>query len=80
LRWYRGGAGAIIKANESGADIRNNGVVTTINASDNGVFANIDARVTATGGFLMIPDDQIKLSNGVLVQNAGWTNANEYMY
>lgn len=80
LRWYGSGAGAIIKANESGADIHNNGVATTINASDNGIFANIDARVTATGGFLMIPDDQIKLSNGVLVQNAGWTNANEYMY
>ncbi|MCX6329852.1 MAG: RagB/SusD family nutrient uptake outer membrane protein [Bacteroidia bacterium] len=80
LRWYRGGAGAIIQTNESGADIRNNGVATTINVSDNGVFANIDARVTATGGFLMIPDDQIKLSNGVLVQNAGWTNANEYQY
>ena len=80
LRWYRGEAGAIIKANESGADIHNNGVVTTINSSDNGVFDNIDQRVRDTGGFLMIPQDQIDLSNKVLVQNHGWINSADYMY
>lgn len=32
------------------------------------------AKVTATRGFQIIPQTQISLSNGVLIQNAGWTN------
>lgn len=80
LRWYGPEAGVIIKQNETGATIYNMAAQTSINASDNGVFANIDQRVRDTGGFLMIPDDQIKLSIGILVQNDGWTNSADIMY
>jgi starch-binding outer membrane protein, SusD/RagB family len=80
LRWYGKEAGATIKQNETGAVIYNMAAQTTIDASDNGVFANIDQRVRDTGGFLMIPDDQIKLSNGILVQNAGWTVSGDMYY
>jgi hypothetical protein len=80
LRWYGAEAGVIIKQNETGATIYNMTAQTSIDASDNGVFANIDQRVRDTGGFLMIPDDQIKLSNGILVQNAGWLNSADIMY
>jgi len=34
--------------------------------------AQLQANITATGGFQQIPDDQITLSSGVLKQNAGW--------
>lgn len=44
------------------------------------VFNMIDKRVRDTGGFIMIPNDQIQLSNGKLVQNPGWTNSTETMY
>jgi hypothetical protein len=80
LRWYGAEAGVIIKQNETGATIYNMTAQTSINASDNGVFANIDQRVRDTGGFLMIPDDQIKLSNGILVQNDGWLISADIIY
>ncbi|HET6560192.1 MAG TPA: RagB/SusD family nutrient uptake outer membrane protein [Prolixibacteraceae bacterium] len=81
LRWYGKEAGTIIKENESGATIYNMGTRTTIN-QDRGAnyFETIDARVRNTGGFLMIPQDQIDLSEGVLTQNPGWVNAGEYMF
>ena len=80
MRWYGPEAGVIIKQNETGATIYNMAAQTSINASDNGVFANIDQRVRDTGGFLMIPEDQIKLSEGVLVQNDGWTDSGDIIY
>jgi hypothetical protein len=80
LRWYGAEAGVIIKQNETGATIYNMAAQTSINASDNGVFANIDQRVRDTGGFLMIPDDQVKLSVGKLEQNAGWINSGDIYY
>ncbi|MBC8005960.1 MAG: RagB/SusD family nutrient uptake outer membrane protein [Verrucomicrobia bacterium] len=81
LRWHGKEAGAIIKQNQSGATIYNIGNRTTIN-QDRGTnyFETIDARVRNTGGFLMIPQDQIDLSKGVLTQNPGWVNAGEYMF
>jgi starch-binding outer membrane protein, SusD/RagB family len=80
LRWYGKEAGVTIQQNESGAVIYNMTVQTTINESDNGIFANIAQRVRDTGGFLMIPDDQINLAGGVLIQNPGWTNSGEIYY
>jgi starch-binding outer membrane protein, SusD/RagB family len=81
LRWNRAEAGVEIKANETGATIFNMGVQTTINDDrGTGVFNNIDERVRSTGGFLMIPQDQIDLSKGVLTQNPGWVNASDYMF
>lgn len=81
LRWYGKEAGVQIKQNETGAAIFNIGVRTTIN-QDRGAnyFETIDQRVRDTGGFLMIPQDQIDLSKGVLKQNPGWVNAGDYMF
>jgi hypothetical protein len=39
---------------------------------------NYAARYKATNGFFMIPPAQIKLSNGVLTQNAGWDGSARY--
>lgn len=80
LRWYGKEAGVEIKKNDTGATIFNMAVATTINAEANGYFNKIDARVRATGGFLMIPDNEIQLSKGVLVQNPGWVNSGDYTF
>ncbi|MEO7992240.1 MAG: RagB/SusD family nutrient uptake outer membrane protein, partial [Chryseolinea sp.] len=80
LRWYGVEAGEIIHQNETGATIFNKGVQTTIDQDRTPtLFTNIPNRVRATGGFTMIPQDQIDLSNA-LKQNPGWTNPGEYMY
>jgi hypothetical protein len=80
LRWYGKEAGAVIQQNEKDATIYNMTVPTTINVSDNGLWSGIAQRVRDTGGFLMIPDDQITLSGGVLLQNAGWTSSGDIYY
>ncbi|MGE5393125.1 MAG: RagB/SusD family nutrient uptake outer membrane protein, partial [Candidatus Saccharibacteria bacterium] len=81
LRWYGKEAGVHIKQDKNGATIYNIGIKTTIN-QDRGAnyFETIDQRVRDTGGFLMIPQDQIDLSKGVLKQNPGWVNAGDYMF
>ncbi|WP_320052712.1 RagB/SusD family nutrient uptake outer membrane protein [uncultured Acetobacteroides sp.] len=81
LRWYGKEAGVQLKKNMTGAKIFNMKVPSTINADrNNGYFDQIDARVKATGGFLMIPNNQIQLSKGVLVQNPGYTNSSDYIF
>ncbi|MCE1200427.1 MAG: RagB/SusD family nutrient uptake outer membrane protein, partial [Marinilabiliales bacterium] len=80
LRWYGKDAGSIIKQNKTGAVIYNMSVKTTIDMDRGGLYFNIDKRITDTGGFLMIPDDQVQLSKGVLVQNPGWTNSADFMF
>jgi hypothetical protein len=80
LRWYGKEAGVVIQQNEKDASIFNMTVATTINQSDNGLWSNIAQRVRDTGGFLMIPEDQINLSGGVLLQNAGWTSSGDIYY
>jgi hypothetical protein len=80
LRWYGKEAGVVIQENEKDASIFNMTVATTINQSDNGLWSGIAQRVRDTGGFLMIPEDQINLSGGVLLQNAGWTNSGDIYY
>lgn len=80
LRWYGPEAGTVIQENETGAVIYNNGTKTTINQDRNpALFNNIPKRVRDTGGFMMIPQDQIDLST-VLKQNPGWSNPGEYTY
>jgi hypothetical protein len=81
LRWYgKDGAGDIIKANKTGAVIYNQGLKTTIDQDRGaGFIGNIPQRVKVTGGFLMIPQDQIDLST-VLKQNPGWTVPGEYAF
>ena len=34
--------------------------------------AQLQANITLTRGFQQIPNDQVTLSSGVLIQNAGW--------
>jgi len=49
---------------------------TTLTFLNNGhttpTVAELEANIKATRGFQQIPNDQITLSSGVLVQNAGW--------
>jgi starch-binding outer membrane protein, SusD/RagB family len=80
LRWYGKEAGSIIKANMSGAKVFNMTVQTTINESGKQYFDAIDKRVRDTGGFLMIPKDEIQLANGQLEQTSGWDNSGESTY
>lgn len=81
LRWYGTDAGTIIQQNETGATIYNIGLANTIDndRSDPTLFGKIPQRVKDTGGFLMIPQDQIDLSS-VLKQNPGWLNASDYLF
>lgn len=65
LRWYGADAGAVIDANQNGVEVENNKTPVNINF-------NLTGRIKATGGFLEIPTKQIRLSNDVLTQNAGW--------
>jgi starch-binding outer membrane protein, SusD/RagB family len=80
LRWYGKEAGVEIKKNSLGAKIFNMGVETTIENDKSAYFNMIDQRVRDTGGFLMIPADEVSLSEGALEQNPGWTNSADYMF
>jgi len=81
LRWYGKEAGTIIMANKTGATMYNNGIKTTIDNERNDItlFGNIKKRVEDTGGFNMLPQDQVQLSLS-LKQNPGWMNASDYIF
>lgn len=64
LRWHIAGE-QLNKKN--GVPICNAGVWTTANLGD------MEQRVAETGGFFPIPNDQINLSEGVLVQDEAWS-------
>ncbi|MCD7975997.1 MAG: RagB/SusD family nutrient uptake outer membrane protein [Tannerellaceae bacterium] len=57
-----------------GTNVINNGVTTPVKAFGGGY----SARYKATRGFFKIPESQITLSEGVLVQNPGWGSEAEY--
>lgn len=65
MRW---GDAADALAAQEGVAIKNKGV----DASMRGFGGGYRARYEATGGFWPIPESQISLSAGVLVQNEGW--------
>ena len=46
----------------------NNRVETVINY-------NLTKRIQDTGGFLQVPQSEIDLSDGVLIQTPGWTSS-----
>ncbi len=76
IRWNdmrRYGKAYCIKALETqlGQPIRNNSAKTTMKDQNTGY----KARYEATWGFRPFPQSEISLSNGVLTQNAGWTDA-----
>lgn len=63
LRW--GIAGNTLNS-QNGVEIKNDGVTVNMNIGDQ------VTRITETGGFMPIPEAEIELSAGVLVQNPGW--------
>jgi len=65
MRW---GDAADALAAQEGVAIKNKGVDTEMR----GFGGGYRARYEATGGFWPIPEAQIQLSEGVLVQNEGW--------
>lgn len=69
LRWYGKGAGAILQANQNGVSVLNSNVKATMS------FDIVD-RINATGGFWPIPNSEILISNGVLMQSPGWNGGN----
>ncbi|HAX95319.1 MAG TPA: RagB/SusD family nutrient uptake outer membrane protein [Prolixibacteraceae bacterium] len=65
MRW---GDAATQLAKQEGVAIKNRGVDAVMKAFGGGY----KARYEATGGFWPIPQSQIELSDGVLIQNKGW--------
>lgn len=65
MRW---GDAATQLAKQEGVAIKNRGVDAVMRAFGGGY----KARYEATGGFWPIPQSQIELSDGVLIQNKGW--------
>jgi len=66
LRWAGKSQLASVKA-----ILESQNQVATINNGITGVKKGVDFRIE-TGGFLQIPNQEIQLSEGVLVQNPGW--------
>ena len=76
IRWgdmRRYGKAYCIKALETqlGQPIKNNSAATVMKDQNTGY----KARYEATWGFRPFPQSEISLSNGILTQNAGWTDA-----
>jgi hypothetical protein len=74
LRWY--GKGhldqlKIVLESQNGVTTFNNGVW--------GVKKGVDFRIE-TGGFLQIPNKEVQLSEGILVQNVGWETGTAPVY
>ena len=59
------------KLTEVEAILESQNGVATINNGVNGIKKGVDFR-PVTGGFLQIPNQEIQLSEGILVQNPGW--------
>ncbi len=78
IRWNdirRWGIAADVLQDQIGVDCYYKGTAD-VTKSFGGGYAS---RYNATGGFFPIPDEEISLSDGVLVQNDGWdTNNSEY--
>lgn len=68
MRW---GDAADALAAQEGVAIKNKGIDTQMK----GFGGGYRARYEATGGFWPIPESQVQLSEGVLVQNKGWGTA-----
>lgn len=67
LRWYGPEqAGALFDKNLNGVEVMHAKVPTVVKI-------NLTKRVKETGGFYQIPQSEIDLSDGSLVQNPGWS-------
>ena len=70
MRW--GDAATVIPANQVGVTIKN--LTKTESYKFDSADKEFSQRYEVTGGFWPIPSTQISLSEGVLVQNKGWTD------
>ena len=76
-RWYPEKAGEIIQKNQDGGYIEFKGVPTTYQELPGRSFAQ---RYALTRGFWMIPQEQIGLQEGMLTQNKGFEDQDNYLF
>ena len=76
-RWYPDTAGEIIQKNQDGGYIEFKGTPTTYQELPGRSFSQ---RYALTRGFWMIPQDQIGLQEGMLTQNKGFEDTDNYLF
>ena len=76
-RWYPEKAGEIIQKNQDGGYIEFKGVPTTYQELPGRSFSQ---RYALTRGFWMIPQEQIGLQEGMLTQNKGFEDQDNYLF
>lgn len=76
LRWYGdrlSELGQLLDDTQEGAIFYRNGTKYSMTS-------NLSTRIPATGGFMEIPENEIKLSEGILLQNPGWSDSESIVY
>ena len=76
-RWYPDTAGQIIEQNQTGGYIEFKGKPTTYQELPGRSFSQ---RYALTRGFWMIPQEQIGLQEGMLTQNKGFEDGDNYLF
>ncbi len=76
-RWYPETAGQIIEQNQTGGYIEFKGAPTTYQELPGRSFSQ---RYALTRGFWMIPQEQIGLQEGMLTQNKGFEDGDNYLF
>ena len=76
-RWYPEKAGEIIQKNQDGGYIEFKGTPTTYQELPGRSFSQ---RYALTRGFWMIPQEQIGLQEGMLTQNKGFEDQDNYLF
>ena len=76
-RWYPEKAGEIIQKNQDGGYIEFKGKPTTYQELPGRSFSQ---RYALTRGFWMIPQEQIGLQEGMLTQNKGFEDNDDYLF
>ena len=76
-RWYPERAGEIIEKNQTGGYIEFKGKATTYQELPGRSFSQ---RYALTRGFWMIPQKQIGLQEGLLEQNEGFKDGQNYLF
>ena len=76
-RWYPEKAGEIIEKNQTGGYIEFKGKPTTYKELPGRSFSQ---RYALTRGFWMIPQEQIGLQEGMLTQNKGFEDGDNYLF
>ena len=76
-RWYPETAGEIIQKNQDGGYIEYMGKPTTYRELPGRSFSQ---RYALTRGFWMIPETQLGLQEGLLTQNKGYEDGDNYLF